>query len=170
MSQSNPHMNPTKPCPTCGGSGEMRIFEAAWTTTRCPTCFGTRRVDAKGEQTDNAQKTAEIVQTDTSSAQKKAETVQPSPATDELETECARMFSRFMNANPLLSKTKYAPKVLMQQYAALLRTEREKAAREARLIELDLLEQAINAGREMNSYKLQRLVALTSDDKEQPND
>jgi len=37
----------------------------------------------------------------------------------------------------------------------------EAAKREARLIELDLLEQAINAGRDMNQFKLQRLAALT---------
>lgn len=33
---------------------------------------------------------------------------------------------------------------------------------EARLIELDLLEQAINDGRDMNAYKLQRLAELDS--------
>ena len=32
---------------------------------------------------------------------------------------------------------------------------------DARLVELDLLEQAINQGRDMYSYKLQRLEALT---------
>ena len=31
---------------------------------------------------------------------------------------------------------------------------------DARLVELDLLEQAINAGRDMNAYKLQRLADL----------
>lgn len=33
---------------------------------------------------------------------------------------------------------------------------------EGRLIELDLLEQAINAGRDMNAHKMQRLRALES--------
>jgi hypothetical protein len=38
---------------------------------------------------------------------------------------------------------------------------------EARFIELDLLEQAINAGRDMNQYKMQRLAQLqaTKEDK-----
>lgn len=38
--------------------------------------------------------------------------------------------------------------------------------REQRLIELDLLEQAINQGRDMNKYKMMRLEALTDSNKE----
>lgn len=41
----------------------------------------------------------------------------------------------------------------------------QQLIREERLIELDLLEQAINQGRDMNKYKMMRLEALTDSHK-----
>jgi len=49
---------------------------------------------------------------------------------------------------------------------ALCLQEVEQIIREERLIELDLLEQAINQGRDMNKYKMMRLEALTDSNKE----
>lgn len=49
---------------------------------------------------------------------------------------------------------------LATAYAENLAKER---VREGRLIELDLLEQALNDGRDLQAYKLQRLEALTED-------
>jgi hypothetical protein len=43
----------------------------------------------------------------------------------------------------------------------VLRTEVNQKCLEARLIELDLLEQALNDGRDLKAYKLQRLENLT---------
>lgn len=40
----------------------------------------------------------------------------------------------------------------------------EQQVTEGRLIELDLLEQALNEGRDIEQYKLQRLAALTEEE------
>lgn len=47
-----------------------------------------------------------------------------------------------------------------EELQKLLESDRTRYETEARLIELDLLEQAINQGRDMYEYKMQRLETL----------